>query len=159
MRQTNVSTKPMFKSAIWSMTAAVILIGAILIYQKPSVAADVVVYKSPTCGCCNSWIKHMQKNGYTIEAYNSTDMQKGKNKIGVPSKLASCHTAIVGGYVIEGHVPADVIARLLKEKPAIKGLAVPGMPMGSPGMEGPTKNPYDVVTFDENGKTSVFARR
>ena len=159
MRQTNVSTKPIIKSAIWSVAAAVILIGAMLIYQKSSVAADVVVYKSASCGCCNSWIRHMKQNGFTTEAYNSTDMQLVKKEIGVPSKLASCHTAVVGGYVIEGHVPADVIARLLKEKPAIKGLSTPGMPMGSPGMEGPRKEPYNVVSFDENGKTSIYARR
>jgi len=159
MRQTNVSTKPIIKSAIWSVAAAVILIGAMLIYQKPSIAADVVVYKSPTCGCCNSWIKHLKQNGFTIEAHNTSDMQQVKNNLGVPRKLSSCHTAKVGDYVIEGHVPADVIARLLKEKPEFKGLAVPGMPMGSPGMEGPRKDPYRVIAFDEKGNMGVYDRR
>jgi hypothetical protein len=159
MQQTNIITSPYIKRSIWVITAAVILIGAALFNQRASVAADAVVYKSATCGCCNGWIKHMQQNGFTTEAHNSTNLQQVKNKMGVPSRLASCHTAMIGGYIIEGHVPADVIARLLKEKPAIKGLAVPGMPMGSPGMEGPRKDPYNVVAFDEKGNTSVYARK
>lgn len=133
--------------------------GVVLFGQPPARAADVVVYKSPTCGCCKDWISHLKESGYSMEVHDRRDMSPIKMEMGVPRQLQSCHTAKVGGYVIEGHVPADVIARLLKEKPDIKGLAVPGMPMGSPGMEGPRKDPYDVMTFQENGKTAVYASR
>ncbi len=143
----------------WIITGAAIFIGAILLQQKQSLAADIVVYKSPTCGCCNKWIDHMKANGFTVEAHNNPDMQPIKQRIGVPSNLQSCHTAVVDGYVFEGHVPADVVIRMLKEKPAIKGLAVPGMPMGSPGMEGSRKDAYDVVTFDQDGRTTVYTSR
>ncbi len=159
MRQTKLFNNSVAKGAIWVMAVLAILFGAILIQQQTSVAAEIVVYKSPTCGCCNSWIKHLQQNGFTIEAHNSSDMQQVKNDMGIPRKLSSCHTAKVGDYVIEGHVPADVIARLLKEKPKFKGLAVPGMPMGSPGMEGPRKDPYKVIAFDEKGNMGVYAER
>lgn len=159
MKHSNITTNKTMKIAIWTMTGLAILIGAVLINQQTSIAADAIVYKSPTCGCCSDWIKHLEEHGFTTEVHNNPDMSPVKNNLGVPRKLQSCHTAKIGGYVIEGHVPADVIARLLKEKPSIKGLAVPGMPMGSPGMEGPHKDPYNVVTFDDNGKTSVYARR
>jgi len=159
MKNTKRTTNPTIKYVLQFLTGLIILIAAILIHQKPSAAADVVVYKSATCGCCNSWIKHLQQNGFSTEAHNANNMQLVKNNMGVPPKLTSCHTAKVGGYVIEGHVPADVITRLLKEKPAIKGVTVPGMPMGSPGMEGPRKDPYNVVSFDEDGNLSIYARR
>ncbi|MCU7815730.1 MAG: DUF411 domain-containing protein [Candidatus Thiodiazotropha sp. (ex Rostrolucina anterorostrata)] len=120
-------------------------------------AADIVVYKSPTCGCCSAWIKHLQKNGFSVEMHDRKNMQLVKNSLGVPNHLQSCHTALVGGYIVEGHVPADDITRLLKEKPAVKGVTVPGMPMGSPGMEGPRKDKYDVLTFEKNGKTRVYS--
>jgi hypothetical protein len=135
--------------------------GSLLLGQKSAHAADVVVYKSPTCGCCKKWVSHLEKNGYTVEVHNESrnKLSSIKGEMGVPRDLQSCHTAKIGGYVIEGHVPADVIARLLKEKPQIKGLAVPGMPMGSPGMEGPRKDSYDILALEENGKTSIFASR
>ncbi|MCU7871815.1 MAG: DUF411 domain-containing protein [Candidatus Thiodiazotropha sp. (ex Lucinoma borealis)] len=120
-------------------------------------AADIVVYKSPTCGCCSAWIKHLQKNGFSVEMHDRKNMQLVNNSLGVPSHLQSCHTALVGDYIVEGHVPADDITRLLKEKPAVKGVTVPGMPMGSPGMEGPRKDKYDVLTFEKNGKTRVYS--
>jgi hypothetical protein len=134
--------------------------GSMLLGQKNAHAADVV-YKSPTCGCCKKWVSHLEKNGYTVEVHNQSRSKLSaiKAEMGVPGGLQSCHTAKIGGYVIEGHVPADVIARLLKEKPQIKGLAVPGMPMGSPGMEGPRKDSYDILALEENGKTSIFANR
>ena len=107
------------------------------------------------------WVGHLQENGFKVQTKDVfgrkfTDL---KDKHGVPEKLHSCHTAVVNGYVVEGHVPADLIQRLLKEKPAIVGLAVPGMPVGSPGMEGPKPEPYEVLTFDKNGKTTVYAKR
>lgn len=123
-------------------------------------ATEVTVYKSPTCDCCTSWIQHLRANGFTILARDLGDVGEVKAQLGVRPDLASCHTAVVDGYVIEGHVPADLIRRLLAERPAVKGLAVPGMPVGSPGMEqGDRKDPYTVFAFDENGRTTVYDRR
>lgn len=120
--------------------------------------ATVTVYKSPTCGCCGKWEDHLRAHGFTVESKPTEDVQAVKATLGVPEPLRSCHTAVVGGYVIEGHAPADDIARLLRERPEIAGLAVPGMPLGSPGMEAPSPESYDVVAFDRNGETSVFAK-
>lgn len=120
---------------------------------------EVVVYKSPTCGCCRKWISHLNANGFSVKAINTHDVNSIKQQQGVQPKLASCHTAIVEGYTIEGHVPAKDIQRLLKEKPKVKGLTVPGMPIGSPGMEqGEKKDPYAVLTFQENGDTTVYTK-
>ncbi|HMI42963.1 MAG TPA: DUF411 domain-containing protein [Gemmatimonadaceae bacterium] len=117
----------------------------------------ITVYKDPTCGCCKSWIEHLLKHGYRVDAKDTPDMIGIKRTLGIPESLSACHTAIVNGYLIEGHVPAADIARLLKEKPKVAGLAVPGMPMGSPGMEGPRKQHYQVLSFDRAGKTNIFA--
>lgn len=122
-------------------------------------AADVVVYKSPTCGCCKGWVEHMRANGYRVEVHDRQSVLPVKQAMGVPRNLQSCHTAVVGGYVIEGHVPADAVARLLREQPAIMGLAVPGMVMGTPGMEGPRSDPYDIMAFDENGSATIYEQR
>jgi len=128
-------------------------------FSVPSFAAEVTVYMSPTCGCCKEWVKHLQTNGFSVTAHNVDDIMVAKKTNGVPAALGSCHTAKVDGYVIEGHVPASDIKRLLKERPPVLGLAVPGMPVGSPGMEqGGRKDRYDVLTFDKQGKTSVYAR-
>jgi hypothetical protein len=120
----------------------------------------VTVYKDPTCGCCSKWVDHLRMHGFDATATNVTSIDDIKTKNRVPQQTRSCHTAIVGGYVIEGHVPAVDVQRLLKQKPAgIIGLAVPGMPLGSPGMEvpgGQTQN-YNVLAFDKAGRTSVFA--
>lgn len=124
--------------------------------SKPT---EITVYKTPTCGCCTAWVSHLEENGFVVKAKDIPDLSALKRHYGVTNDIASCHTAFVGGYVVEGHVPADVIAKLLKEKPDVKGIAVPGMPMGSPGMEGPRKDPYDVVAFDSTGKKTVFASR
>ena len=119
---------------------------------------EIVVYKSPTCGCCKKWVTHLRDNGFNVKALNTQNVNPIKQQQGVTPKLASCHTAIVAGYTIEGHVPAKDIHRLLKEKPNVKGLTVPGMPIGSPGMEqGNRKDPYAVLTFNGNGKTTVFS--
>lgn len=117
----------------------------------------VTVYKDPECGCCKSWVEYMRKHGFRVDAKDTRDMDQVKANLGVPKSLASCHTAIVGGYIIEGHVPAADIERLLKLKPKIAGLAVPGMPAGSPGMEGPPPVHYQVIAFERSGKTRVFA--
>lgn len=123
-------------------------------------AAPVIdVYKSPTCGCCSKWIDHLKANGFTVRSHDTPDVVRHKIRLGIPQGYDSCHTAEVGGYVIEGHVPAKDIKRLLKEKPQARGLTVPGMPIGSPGMEqGSRKQPYDVHLVHEDGTTSVYAK-
>lgn len=120
---------------------------------------SIKVYKDANCGCCAKWADHLTANGFKVETMDMPDLSLIKQKYGVKDELQSCHTAIVNGYVVEGHVPADVIRKMLKDKPAIVGLAVPGMPMGSPGMEGPTRERYDVLTFDRAGRTSIYAKR
>jgi hypothetical protein len=117
----------------------------------------ITVYKDASCGCCKSWVAHLIKHGYRVDAKDTPDMTEVKRALGVPDALTACHTAVVNGYLIEGHVPAAAIARLLKEKPKVAGLAVPGMPMGSPGMEGPRAQHYQVLSFDKAGKTKIFA--
>jgi hypothetical protein len=121
---------------------------------------DIVVYKDPSCGCCADWVKHMRANGFKVTVHDLTDMNTVKESMGIPAALASCHTGRIGKYSIEGHVPADVIAKLVAEQPAGRGLAVPGMPNGSPGMETTgKKDKYDVLLFDAAGKTRVYASR
>jgi hypothetical protein len=117
----------------------------------------ITVYKDPSCGCCKNWIEHLKKHGYAVDAKDTPTKAEVKRTLGVPDAVTSCHTAVVNGYLIEGHVPAADIARLLKQKPKVAGLAVPGMPMGSPGMEGPSKQHYQVLSFDKTGKTRIFA--
>lgn len=118
---------------------------------------EVVMYKDPNCGCCGVWAERLEAEGFRVKTIPSADMESVKKRFAVPQRLTSCHTARVGNYVIEGHVPASAIKRLLREKPAVAGLSVPGMPLGSPGMEVPgKKDPYDVVSFDKAGKTAVY---
>ncbi|MGR9088423.1 MAG: DUF411 domain-containing protein [Gammaproteobacteria bacterium] len=118
---------------------------------------DITVYRSPSCGCCGKWIEHLEKNNFKVEDILTEDMQAIKDKYGVPSEMASCHTALVNGYVIEGHVPASDIDELLKNKPKVAGIAVPGMVTGSPGMEmGSRKDPYDVMSFDRESHFQIF---
>jgi hypothetical protein len=122
-------------------------------------APAIQVYKDPTCGCCALWVEHLRKAGFTATVTDVEDMTAMKNKHGVPPRARSCHTGVVGNYVIEGHVPAEDVLRLLKQRPAVAGLAVPGMPIGSPGMEvaGMKPQAYDVLAFDKAGQTTVFA--
>jgi hypothetical protein len=117
----------------------------------------VQVYKSPTCGCCGKWVSHLEANGFKVKATDVNDINLIKRSYGIPPALASCHTAVVGDYLIEGHVSAKDIVQLLKQKPAIKGIAVPGMPIGSPGMEVGNPQAYDVVSFGANGETEIFS--
>ena len=146
--------------AVTLVLAAGIAFGVGMMMTAPEAEAEtVVVYKSPTCGCCKAWVTHMRENGFRVEVHEQYNVTPVKNELGVPGRLRSCHTAKVGGYVIEGHVPADQVKRLLEEKPDVTGLAVPGMPMGSPGMEGPRKDPYEVSAFRRDGGTRVDARR
>lgn len=122
-----------------------------------AVALPVIdVYKSATCGCCKDWVKHLQSNGFTVKAQDVLNPSDFREKFGMPQALGSCHTGLVQGYALEGHVPASEIKRLLAERPKVKGLAVPAMPMGSPGMEGNRSDPYDVFLVQANGSKSVY---
>ena len=145
------------------LAAVALLLGgvALVLSFRPASSdpdADVVVYKSPTCGCCSLWVDHLEEAGFTVRAENVMDMVAVKHREGVPMDLSSCHTAIIGDYVFEGHIPARVIQDFLDEAPDLAGLAVPGMPIGSPGMEGPNPTPYDVIAFDRDGNRGVFER-
>ncbi len=143
------------------MLVSVFVAPVLMAACTPSEASlpTVTVYKSPTCGCCEQWTEHLRENGFPVKTLDMPDVTPMKNRFGVPPGLGSCHTAVVGGYVVEGHVPADVIRRMLSEKPDVTGLAVPGMPVGSPGMEGARPQPYDIVAFDQKGRQTVYAKR
>lgn len=117
----------------------------------------VTVYKSPHCGCCSGWVKHLEAAGFAVVVKDVDDVQPVKRREAVPEAVESCHTARVGKYTVEGHVPAHVIKRMLRERPAIRGIAVPGMPAGSPGMESMTPVRYQVLAFKGDGSTSVYA--
>lgn len=144
---------------IWGGSLATVLGVLVLLVTQQSVAADIVVYKSPTCDCCGKWVEHMEKAGFSVDVENRRDLAPIKHELGVPGRMQSCHTAKVGDYFVEGHVPAELVKQLLADKPDIKGLTVPGMPMGSPGMEGPRKDPYNVIAIDKDGRARVYARR
>ncbi len=120
--------------------------------------AEVEVFKSPHCGCCKGWVEHLRQNGFKVTTHDVNDVPAARAKLGMPDRLGSCHTAKVGGYVVEGHVPAADIQHLLKEKPKALGLAVPSMPPGSPGMESPKPVPYDTLLVQADGSTRVFAQ-
>ena len=126
------------------------------LHLSAAASPQVTVFKTRTCGCCGHWVEHMKANGFDVKVQDVDDTGEYRRKYGVPDSLASCHTAIMDGYAIEGHVPAADVRRLLKTRPKAKGLAVPGMVMGSPGMEGPRSDAYAVVLFDADGRTSVF---
>ena len=131
---------------------------ALLACAESAAAATLVVTKSAYCGCCKNWVEHMKKAGFAVEVHEVEDVTPTARRLGVPDKLRSCHTSQIGGYAIEGHVPAADVKRLLATKPKAAGLAVPGMVAGSPGMEqGGYKEPYQVLLFDKAGKTKVFA--
>lgn len=145
------------KRFIWIMAGVLALVAALIITLNPIKAADIIVYKSPSCGCCKDWIKHLEKNGFTVKVHDMEYIAPIKTQLGIPNQLQSCHTAKVGDYFVEGHVPAKDIKRLIQEKPDLAGLTVPGMPMGSPGMEGPRKMPYNVLGLKDDGSTKVYA--
>ncbi|NIO39366.1 MAG: DUF411 domain-containing protein [Burkholderiales bacterium] len=148
----------------WPVLAIFVAVTALSIWSGvPATAeaeADVVVYKSPACGCCSLWIDHLRNDGLEVRVENVSNTEDVRKRFGVPRKLGSCHTAVAGDYWIEGHVPVDLVRRLMAEKPAnIQGIAVPGMSLGSPGMEGPNASEYKVMAYDVQGKTSVYATR
>ena len=132
-------------------------------YGLPAFAATSLppmeVFKSPTCGCCGAWVDHLKAAGFAVKVTEVQDPSNARRKYGLPDKFGSCHTGIVNGYVVEGHVPAAEVKRLLAMKPTAIGLAVPDMPLGSPGMEmGDTRDPYVVLLIDKRGRETVFAR-
>ncbi len=149
------------RSRILYGASALLLIGAAVFLGARATRAEgpvVRVVKSPTCACCSAWVDHLEESGFRVEVEETASLGAAKARLGVPGELSSCHTAEVEGYVVEGHVPAAEIRRLLERRPDdVRGLAVPGMPAGSPGMEGPAPVPYDVVAFDGSGGRSVWA--
>jgi hypothetical protein len=131
------------------------LVAAFLVLQRYPAAAEpsvILVHKDPNCSCCSGWVRHLKDAGFAVTVDETTDLQPVRKRLGVPADLAACHTAEVDGYVLEGHVPAAAVRRLLEERPTAIGLAVPGMPAGSPGMEGGVRQRYDVVLFGANGR-------
>lgn len=144
------------------LLAALPLAGAFLVAPRLVRAATgtpIEVWKDPSCGCCHDWIAHMEANGFSFTIHD-TGNNAVRTRLGLPQKLGSCHTALVGGYLVEGHVPASDVRALLQQKPKALGLAVPGMPVGSPGMDGTVygnrRDPYDVLLVARNGSTRIF---
>lgn len=128
-------------------------------YAKDKHSKDIVVYKNPECGCCKKWIKYLKSKNYNVIEKNTRDVFAEKKRLGVPEKVAACHTAVIDGYVVEGHVTHRDIKRLLLLRPDIKGIAVPGMPTGTPGMEkGDIRDKYNVMSFDKKGNVKIFKR-
>jgi hypothetical protein len=141
-----------------ALSAGVAVVTAPSLLSAGGAPVKLTVYKSPSCGCCKAWVSYMEGRGFSASVVDMDDLSAIKRSSGIPAKLESCHTALVGAYVIEGHVPADLVKKILAEKPAIVGLSVPGMPADAPGM-GTGKTPYDVISWDKAGKTNVFAKR
>jgi hypothetical protein len=152
----------MRKTTLMYSAAAMLIAGAIGVSAQTAASAKptAVVYKTSSCGCCKMWVEHLKANGFTVEAKDvSADEVRAVSKAaGLKDDDTSCHTAKIAGYIVEGHVPASDIQRMLKEKPAIAGIAAPGMPQGSPGMEQGSKEPFDVVAFTKDGKTKLYSK-
>ena len=135
--------------------SAIGLFAAVLVLQRSPAEAEspaILVHKDPNCSCCSGWVRHLKDAGFAVTVEETTDLQSVRRRLGVPADLAACHTAEVDGYVLEGHVPAAAVRQLLEKRPTAIGLAVPGMPAGSPGMEGETPQRYDVVLFGKTGR-------
>lgn len=160
VKTSNVKQRFSNPQKLIAAVTALVIVGVLVWLPKENLAGgpEITVYKSATCGCCGKWIDHMQDAGFKVTAHNRQDMNQIKVDHGVAYELRSCHTAVVEGYVVEGHVPAGDIQRLLKERPAVDGLAVPGMPAGSPGMEGDHVDPYDVIAFTNGKRDAVFEK-
>ena len=147
---------------LWSGAAvASLAVVGVLATTGPTMgqAPTIVVYKRPECGCCGHWVEHVKAAGFRVSVRNRSDLIDIKDRYGITPALMSCHTAVVEGYAVEGQVPADVVQRLLRERPAVTGIAVPGMPGGAPGMEGLVRERYNVLTFDRSGRTKIYAAR
>lgn len=145
------------------LIGALVLVGGLGAWQVGLFSQplpEVMVYKTPTCGCCSLWVNHLTENGFTVSTQDLTDLNPIKDKYGIEPRLQSCHTAVIGDYIFEGHVPAQFVKQVLEEKPDIRGLTVPGMPIGSPGMEqGNRRDPYDVLSIDHQGHIAVYAKQ
>ena len=140
------------------LTKQLLLASSLLLNSALLMAEEIVVHRSSSCSCCGKWVEHLKQNHFSIKDIVTDDVQAIKDQYGVKAALSSCHTAIINSYVVEGHVPAADIAKLLKTKPAGVGISVPGMPIGTPGLEmGGKKDVYDVVSFDKQGKAQVFS--
>lgn len=153
--------RPFFRrwlAAILALGVITPLVATLLMPGRETGATEVTMYMSPYCGCCGRWAAHLEQSGFQVERRPVEDVAPIRSRCGVPDRLASCHTALVDGYVLEGHVPASDIRRLLEQRPHARGLAAPGMPAGAPGMEGAGREPYEVLLFGRNGRTQVFAR-
>lgn len=146
----------MTTSKLSILFATLLLGGATAGLARAETVVDM--YKNPYCSCCEKWVQHMSKAGFTVKVHSVEDVTGTRHQLGMPDKLASCHTAKVDGYVLEGHVPASDVQRLLKEKPKALGLAVPGMPAGSPGMDIPNSPPYETLLVQKDGGSTVFAK-
>ena len=151
-----LGSMPSRRAFLAGLAASAVARRALFAEAAPSV---VTVYKDAGCECCGKWVKHLSANGFVVTTHDVLNIDEIKRTMNVPPALASCHTAVVDRYVIEGHVPADVIKKFLAEKPTSLGLAVPGMPMGSPGMEGAPADRYSVLAFERNGTSRVYAKR
>ena len=151
----NMMNRRFLLQTLVSLAGAATLAPSLMAQTRPKVE----VWKDPDCGCCKDWVSHLEANGFQVSVHDSGNAE-ARTRLGVPDKLGSCHTGQVGGYALEGHVPARDIKRLLKERPKAVGLAVPGMPVGSPGMDGPEykgrKDPYDVLLIQANGSSKVY---
>ena len=153
------------RTKISAIVGGVVVVGflaALVVMPTKAAGAPIPItmFKSPSCGCCADWGDHMTANGFVVTVRDTENLSPVKADAGVPGRLQSCHTAIVEGYVVEGHVPADLVKKMLAEKPNVVGIAVPGMPQGSPGMEqGQPKQAYEVLLFDAQGRSTVYARR
>jgi hypothetical protein len=141
------------RSALFAAFASLLQAGTALADKREV----ITVHKDPTCGCCSGWVEHLQKAGFETNVLATRDLDAVKQRFGVPDDLAACHTAEIAGYVIEGHVPAAALKRFLAEKPSAAGLAVPGMPIGSPGMEGGKPEKYDVILFGPDGRRTYMS--
>lgn len=150
-------TRRQWLGAALGGAAAALATGAVPAFAAAPIA--ITVYKDPSCGCCTKWVEYMRAHGFRVTTRDMTNLAEVKATFGVPRALQSCHTATVGAYVVEGHVPADLVQQMVRDRAAIAGLAVPGMPIGSPGMEGGQPQRYAVMAYTRDGGTSVYARR
>lgn len=156
---TSATTTPISRRTWLASSAAFLAASALPLATTAAAPTPVEVWKDPSCGCCKDWVDHMQANGFQVTVHE-TGNNAVRARLGLPQKLGSCHTALVGGYLVEGHVPATDVRALLQQKPKALGLAVPGMPVGSPGMDGAVygerRDPYDVLLVAHDGSTRVF---
>ena len=145
------------KSVLLAAAFSIFALGTAI--ASDGLVKDIVVYKNPDCGCCTKWVRYLESHDYNVTIEHTRNLSEVKKRLGVPENLSACHTAVIDGYVIEGHITHRDIQRLLLFRPEVTGIAVPGMPIGTPGMErGSSKQPYDVMTFDDQGNVEVFVK-